>query len=240
MYVIEVIPKVYQITIKYSNIYLIAEESLTLIDTGFRGSSPSVIKFIESLGRTVDELELIILTHNHIDHGGGLPEWKEITKAKAAAHRVDLPVGDDTILYPDGSYIGKLLKVPVLSGIKKRFVFQPEDIDIVLDGGEVFPVLGGLQVIHTPGHTSGCISLYASREKMIFVGDALNNRQNILRPPVKRVSLDVDQGIESIKTMSGLDIEIVCTGHGKPVTEGAKDKLLGLLEKYENQNEQER
>jgi len=80
----EVIPQVYQITSKYTNVILIAEEELTLIDTGVRGSSSNIIKFVRSLGRSVEEITLIILTHNHLDHIGGLAELKKFTTAKVA------------------------------------------------------------------------------------------------------------------------------------------------------------
>ena len=45
----EIIPCVYQITIRRANIVLIAEKELTLIDTGFRGSSPQILSFIHRL-----------------------------------------------------------------------------------------------------------------------------------------------------------------------------------------------
>ncbi len=79
----EVISHVYQITIRGVNIILIAEEKLTLVDTGFRGSSPKIIGFISSLRRSVEEVSLVILTHNHLDHVGGLAELKRLTTAKA-------------------------------------------------------------------------------------------------------------------------------------------------------------
>ncbi len=69
---LEVIPNVYQLNIRAINIIVIAEEELTIIDTGLRGSSARIIDFIHSLGRSVEEISLIILTHNHFDHAGGL------------------------------------------------------------------------------------------------------------------------------------------------------------------------
>ncbi|GAH19098.1 unnamed protein product [marine sediment metagenome] len=69
---VEIIPNVYQITLRVTNIILIAEEELTLIDTGFRGSAPQIMSFIQRLGRSPEEITLIILTHNHLDHAGGL------------------------------------------------------------------------------------------------------------------------------------------------------------------------
>lgn len=86
----EVISHVYQITIRGANIILIAEEKLTLVDTGFHGSSPKIISFIHSLRRSAEEVALIILTHNHLDHVGGLAELKRLTTVKVAAHKADI------------------------------------------------------------------------------------------------------------------------------------------------------
>src|SRR3990172_7691189 len=81
---------VYQITVRGANMLLIVEDSLTLIDTGHRGSGPEIIESIKQLGRSPEEISLIILTHNHIDHVGGLAELKQITKARVAIHRTDI------------------------------------------------------------------------------------------------------------------------------------------------------
>ncbi|MFC1941090.1 MBL fold metallo-hydrolase [Chloroflexota bacterium] len=88
--VLEVIPKVYQLTIGGVNMILIAEEELTLIDTGFRGSSAHLIDLIHRVGRSVEEIGLIILTHNHYDHAGGLTDLNKLIKAKVAAHKADI------------------------------------------------------------------------------------------------------------------------------------------------------
>ena len=227
----QVIPQVYQITIRYANFFLIVEESLTLIDTGFRGSTPGLVDFIQKLDRSAEDIELIILTHNHIDHTGGLGELRKLTKAKVVAPKIDFAIERDILPYPGGNYLGKLLKAPVLSSIRKRLVLSARHIDVLLDGGEVFPVLGGLQVIPTPGHTAGSISLYAPQKKLLFAADALNNRRGILRLPLKTATTDISQAVASIEKMAQWDIDIICSGHGSPITEDTKGRLGRLLEK---------
>jgi glyoxylase-like metal-dependent hydrolase (beta-lactamase superfamily II) len=237
MLTIQVIPQVYQITIRYANIFLIVEEHLTLIDTGFMGSTPAVVNFIHKLGRSPEEIGLVILTHNHIDHFGGLAELRKLTNAKVAAPRVDFAIERDILPYPAGDYLGKLLKVPALSPIKHRLALQAKDVDILLDGGEVFPVLGGLQVVPTPGHTAGSISLYAPQKKLLFVADALNKRHDILRLPLKTATTELTQTIASIKKMAQLDIDVICFGHGRPIAEDANGRLSRLAAKVKQSGE---
>ena len=64
---LEIIPDVYQLSIKRANVILIVEEELTLSDTGFPGSSAQITDFIHRLGHSVAEISLIIITHNHFD-----------------------------------------------------------------------------------------------------------------------------------------------------------------------------
>ena len=170
MNTLEIVPDLYQVTIRYANIFLIVEKSLTLIDTGYSGSAPHITEFIQQLGRKADEINLIILTHNHLDHTGGLVELKKIaTHARIAAHKADVEIPESAIPYPVGNIAGVLLRTPGLSTLRRKFVLGPESVDRILEGGETFDVLGGLQVISTPGHTMGSISLYAPIYKVLIV-----------------------------------------------------------------------
>ncbi|MBA7665951.1 putative metallo-hydrolase YflN [subsurface metagenome] len=223
----EIIPKVYQITHRSTNIILIAEDELTLVDTGFRGSSPQIISFIQSLGRSVEDISLIIITHNHLDHVGGLAELKKFTKAKVAVHKADLSDSEDGLPYP--KIARKLLHIPPFSILRPLLYAKLDDIDIQLEGGEVFSPLGGLQVIHTPGHTPGSISLFSPQKKLLIVGDALNNRRQNLRLPPKFVSTDLTQAVDSVKRIAQLDFDILCFGHGKPLTQDAPTKVRHLI-----------
>ncbi len=227
--VLEVIPHVYQLTIRGANIILIAEEELTLVDTGLSGSSARLIDFIHSLGRSVEEVSLIIITHNHIDHVGGLAELRKLTRAKVAAHKAEIDDSEGQSSYPKG--IRRLLRIPPFSSLRSVFSVKPSEIDIRLEGGEVLKPLGGLKVIHTPGHTPGSISLFSSLNRLLIVSDALNEHRKTIRLPPKMVSTDLIQAIESVKTISQLDFDILCFGHGRPLTKDVGRKMQELLEK---------
>ena len=229
----QVIPGVYQLAFRHANVFLIGEDSLTLIDTGFPGHVKGIIDLIRVLGRSPEEIKLIILTHNHFDHTGGLAALRKLTTAKVAAPKIDFTLEKDVFPYPGGKSLGKLMKAPVLSSIRNRLVLSAKNADVLLNGGEMLPVLGGLQVIPTPGHTSGSISLYASQKKLLFVADAINKRHG-LRLPLKTGTTDISQAIASIEKMTKLDVETICFGHGRPITEDANGRLARLLEKVRN------
>ena len=106
----EMLPDIYQITLRGVNIFVIAEDKLTLVDTGIRGSMPGISRYLGRLGRSIDEISLVIATHNHLDHIGGMPEIIEASGAKLAVHTADL--GNSFNELPYHEIVRKALKVP--------------------------------------------------------------------------------------------------------------------------------
>jgi len=229
---LEVIPQVYQLSIRGTNIILIVEEELTLVDTGFRGSSVKIADFIQRLGRSTEEISLIILTHNHLDHVGGLAELRRFTPAKIAAHKADF--GDTESQLPYSKLTLRLMRVPPISLFRPLEYIKPGEVDFWLEGGEVFKPLGGLKVIHTPGHTPGSISLFSLQKKLLMVGDAINNRHKNPRLPPKMVSTNLRQATDSVKGLAQLDFDSICFGHGRPLTTNARTKVQELVNKTKN------
>lgn len=227
--VLKILPNVYQLTIRGANIILIAEQELTIIDTSFRGSLPGIDSFISHLGRSVSEVSLIIITHNHLAHVGGLPELEMVTSAKVAVHKADLAETEEQLPYP--GFVRKILHVPPITLFRPLVYARPSEVSLQLEGGEVLSPLGGLEVIHTPGHTPGSISLFSAREKLLIVGDALNNRRSNLRLPPKLISSDLSQAIASLKRLAQLDFDTLCFGHGRPIIGGASARVRELLGK---------
>lgn len=226
----EITTHVYQITTRGVNIILIAEEELTLIDTGLQGSSAKIVSFIHSLGRSVEEITLIILTHNHLDHVGGLAKLRRFTAAKIAAHKADINTLENQLPYPKA--VPRLLHVSPFSALRPFFYIKLSDVDIQLEGGEILSPLGGLRVIHTPGHTPGSISLFSPQKKLLIVGDTLNNRYKNIRLPPKLVSTDLPQAIDSVRRIAQLDFGILCFGHGSPLVKDASARVQDLINKH--------
>ncbi len=227
-------PDVYQLNIGATNIILIVEEQLTLIDTGLPGSVNKIKKFIDSLGRSLEEISLIIITHNHIDHAGGLADLKKLTDTRVAAHKDDLNDTENQAAYP--GFIRRLLRIPSVANLHSNFVLQPADVDIHLEGGEVLKPLGGLEVIHTPGHTIGSISLYSPKHKLLVVGDAMTRKGKNPWLPHKSVSSDFQKAIESIDKLADLDISALCVGHKQPLTGSVNIKMQRLIKEIEFDN----
>ncbi|MBI2851625.1 MAG: MBL fold metallo-hydrolase [Chloroflexi bacterium] len=223
---LEVVSGVYQLTVKAANMILIAGDKLTLIDTGFRGSSRRLATLLQFIGRRLDELELIIITHNHYDHSGGAAELKKLTGARVAAHNADIAGSDELIPYPEG--VRRLVRLPVLSALRPALTIGSGTADIELSGGEMFEALGGLHIIHTPGHTPGSICVYAPEKKLLAVGDALDKHGGAVFPPHKTTCTNWQQALESARALSQLDCEALCFGHGRPFVSSVRSKMEKL------------
>jgi glyoxylase-like metal-dependent hydrolase (beta-lactamase superfamily II) len=204
------------------NVYLLAGESLTLIDTGLPGNAGRIIQFIRAVGRQPDELSCIVLTHRHIDHTGSLAALQALTGAEAVAHceEVKCTGHGEYVLQYSTLADSFLLRILAFLG-----VYRNGRINRLVKGEEVLPVSGGLRILHTPGHTPGSLSLLLEKERVLFVGDMIiNNRDHLSRPlPFKS---DKAQAEDSLAKLASLQFETCCFGHGPPLTEQAQEKVL--------------
>jgi glyoxylase-like metal-dependent hydrolase (beta-lactamase superfamily II) len=105
-------------------------------------------------------------------------------------------------------------------------ISSSNDIRAVADGDDVF----GLQVIETPGHTPGSISLLDVGIGLLIAGDALNGNGDgtAITGPADRYSSDMPTAEASVVKLTGFDFEAAAFGHGNPVVSGA-DRLVAEL-----------
>lgn len=83
-----------------ANVFLLVGNTLTLIDTGFKGRSVQIIRELARLGYSPTDITSLIITHHHADHTGSLATPKEVTRAKVIAHRADAPYIDGSLPQP--------------------------------------------------------------------------------------------------------------------------------------------
>lgn len=91
------------------------------------------------------------------------------------------------------------------------------------DGDEVF----GLQIIGTPGHTAGHVSVFDPATGTLVAGDALRTT-NGLEGPDPQYTEDAAQGAASVRKLAGLTVRTILPGHGAPLTSGAAEALSKL------------
>jgi glyoxylase-like metal-dependent hydrolase (beta-lactamase superfamily II) len=102
----------------------------------------------------------------------------------------------------------------------------------VLDDGAVLDVLGGLEVIHVPGHTARSIALYSAAHRLAFVGDALWSDGARLFPPNRFFTSDMRAARRSVEKLASRDIAAIAFGHLPPFVGDVPSALEDLFRRW--------
>ncbi len=203
-----------------ANVYLIVEDALTLVDTGLPGNGLAIANYVVRLGRRPDELRRVVLTHNHLDHSGSAAQVRTLTGARVLAHAAE---ADGGMLVPGVSGAGGSVLRNVCMLLH---VVQPVPVDDLLQDGSVIPALGGLRVLHMPGHTPGSICLYSERRGVLFTGDVMINNGNRLSQAFPLSQHDRKLAQQALTRLLPLSIQLCCFAHGRPLGDGVGARVI--------------
>lgn len=202
----------------YVNAYLVdGDEGLVLIDTGLPKKQGAVAEAVKGIGRTMADIQAIVLTHAHTDHIGSAAAVKAESGAEVVASTVDAPAieGD-----------GPLTAPPMMVGPLKfltNLLPKPDPVSVDRRVSEDFStgMPGDFKVIDTPGHTPGHTSYLLDRDGgVLFVGDAAANKKGTITKgfPNAGGGEVIDQ---SIRHLAEFDFEVAVFGHAAPITSNA-------------------
>jgi glyoxylase-like metal-dependent hydrolase (beta-lactamase superfamily II) len=217
---VQIIEHVHHIPDVACNTYLILEaDGLTLVDTGLPGSAPKILAFMAGLGKSPRDLKRILITHSDWDHIGSLRPLKKATGARTFASELEARAMAE----------GRSSRPVKLSSstpfIRKvvRFFFRPPhfQVDEILKDGRMLPILGGLQVLDTPGHCPGHISLFAASRSILFCGDSMVTEGDKILGSRPIYTWDADIAQASVKKQAALGARILCSGHGPVIMDAA-------------------
>lgn len=181
-----------------SHAYLIrGSRRMALIDTGLPDNLPHLEASLAVVGVKLTDIDLILLTHEHLDHMGGVPLFPGrplVAAHRLAAHKIS--IGDEFVL------CNKYFDQPARA-------FCP---DIWLEGDTLID-LGGfrLQGMHTPGHCSGCQCFYEPDRRLLFSGDTLFAGGIF---PGVLTSGNIGDQIHSLRRLQSLRVDALLPGHG--------------------------
>lgn len=209
---------------KGANVYLIDNgDSFDLIDSAMFKETDKLIANIEQDGFHIRKLRTVILTHCHCDHIGGAAELVRYTGAKLAAHTEDIPyMLHEKVI--SGSYHNMMVQE---QAFMKQLNCVIQKVDIPLSDNDIIDTLGGLQVIHVPGHTPGSIALYQPENKIMFFSDVIRNkeRKGLVIGIPEKFNFNTEQTIMDAQKLVEYPIDYALFGHGAPILENAEGLL---------------
>jgi glyoxylase-like metal-dependent hydrolase (beta-lactamase superfamily II) len=219
------------------NLYLVEDGGrVAAIDAGLPPAWDAVKETLGDMGRTVDDLEAILLTHAHIDHTG----FAERARREADV-TVYAPEGErellDHQLKPAKSertplpYLKHASTRKLIFEVARSGAWQSRPIRdyVTFTGGdELADVPGRPRVVATPGHTFGHASLHFADRDVLFTGDSLVTRcpyTNRRGPRIvaRAATADVERARSSLDAIAATRATTLLPGHGEPWTGGAEE-----------------
>jgi hydroxyacylglutathione hydrolase len=194
-------PDVYQVRFKNraANAYLVVGSKRTiLVDVGLSTNYPALLACLAHVGITPDKIDMVVLSHEHLDHIGAAYHFEG--RSYIAAHRL---AANKIMLRDDFSMLRKMFNEPNV----------PINIDIWLEEGNMLD-LGNfrLEVLYTPGHTSACMTLFDADKGLLFAADTLMPG-GVMGGVFGSGSIaDYIQSLEKLKKLSS---KILLSGHGR-------------------------
>jgi glyoxylase-like metal-dependent hydrolase (beta-lactamase superfamily II) len=221
------------------NVYLIEDDPLTLIDAGPNsGTSFDVLqRGVAELGHRLEDIELVILTHQHIDHLGLVSLVARYADADVAALDVAVPFvenysseaqADDDFAYDMMLRHG--IPPDVASALRsvsrafRAWGARAEVTRVLSDGDEMRFRDRVLHVQHRPGHSPSDTVFHDRDRKLLIAGDHL--LPHISSNPLMTRPLDGSGErpqslvvyMDSMRATRAMDLDLVLPGHGDPIT----------------------
>ncbi|MBK8987904.1 MAG: MBL fold metallo-hydrolase [Chloroflexi bacterium] len=211
----EIQANVYWLAGKSVNLYLCVDgDGLTLIDAGMPKNEGMVLTAVARLGYQPTDLKRIVITHADLDHAGSAAAVQAATGALVYA-------SDDTAVFLQNGRSPKHLPwlAHIIADTFFRYKPVPEAALRHFRAGDTVPVMGGLEVLATPGHTTDHYSLYSPTTGLLFAGDALNTRNGRLQSSPPAITADKQAAQQSALRLLEKTPSLFACGHGAPLAD---------------------
>lgn len=216
------------------------KEEMILVDGGYAGFLPLLEEAALQQGLSLQQLTGSIITHHDIDHMGVHDELlQKYPSVKIYAYHTEAPYINGTqrsLRLQQAEAILPSLPPEYESGarafIELLKTMQPVPVHTVWQAGEEPALLPGLQILHTPGHMPGHISLYHRPSQTLITADALVIEEGSLNIANPHFTMDMPAAIASIHQLATLPLQKLICYHGGIMDDGINTNMQSLLARY--------
>lgn len=228
---VEITPGVRRLGPGLVNAYLVEEQGgVTIVDTGAAGYWKALPDELAAMGRSLDDVKAVVLTHAHSDHIGFAERIRSERGVPIRVHTDDVPLTKKPATPKWQGSLGfgalRFIAFAIGAGMLRT---PPPILEVgTFADGETLDVPGRPRIVHAPGHSPGSAAIVVERRGVVFVGDAfvtLDVLSGATGPRISPFNGDRDMAIASLERLEPIGARIALPGHGEPWTGGLPEAL---------------
>lgn len=225
-------PHLHRVGSDLVNCYLVEQDDeLTLVDAGVPGQFRDLEAELTAMGRSIDDIRGVVLTHGDTDHVGFAERLRRDHGIPIHVHEADAARarGEEKKQVATGPMkIGPFLRFLWYAG--RRGGLRPPKLTevVTFDDGDTLPLPGAPRIIGLPGHTPGSVAVWVPHVDAVFVGDAMTTGHVLTGatgPRPAPFTIDVERADASLARLEDIAATWVLPGHGAPWSGGVADAL---------------